>query len=138
MDQQRPASEPGGETAGAGDEAAHAEHGRRAPAAQRAEGFDDGGREPERRRGPGHRAAAPHAGDRNPLDLDAMLRHEPRFEPALRAEPYDVAFARFELGRDREAGEHVPTGSTRHDHDRAGTHRTYPRCTRRFCPPYSS
>jgi hypothetical protein len=48
-------------------------------------------RDPERRASQAAMPLAAHAGDRNPFDVDAVLRHDARLETALRAEPDDVA-----------------------------------------------
>ena len=64
-------------------------------------------------------------------ELDAMLRHEPRFHAFARSEPEHAAAARDELRRDGEAREHVAAGSAGGDHHRR-VHTAKPLNTCRF------
>ena len=136
---ERPAREPGRDAAGARDESAHAEHGGGLAPAQRSERLRDGGDDAKRRASARRRAPRP----RTP----AIVIHSismpccgttrasmPRCVPSQTTS----RCARARALRDGEAREHVPARAARHDHDRAAAHRTYPRCTSRFWPPYSS
>ncbi len=125
VDHQRPARQPGGDAARAGDEAAEPDHHvgwcRRmtASASQSARARRNGAASQFQQ------ALAAQAADAEPLDRDVLGRHQARLEPAARAEPDDAPRARAQHARQRQRREHVPAGAAGHDQDHRRAHESH-------------
>ena len=116
MHQQRDAGDARGDPARPRRIAAEADHRIRPARAQHAGGIADRTQHPQRRRQQGGDALAAQALDRDGVDGDAMLRHQPRFHAAIRTQPCHLRATRTQRLRDREAGEDVAAGAAGQDH----------------------
>src|SRR5690606_36195904 len=116
----------------AADEAAHAEHRCRAVREHHAQRLRERERELERREDDRAQRRAAQAAHADPLDGDARIRHDARFQPAAGPEPHYRHRAALEGTRDRERRVHVAPGAAGHDEYRPPAHAYSPRRERRF------
>ena len=105
----------GHEAAGSRGEAAHAQHQVRTPAAQDAGRLGHGHRQLPRGGHQGEPALAPQALDADPLDLKAMLGHQPRLHLLAGPDPEDLlSLVPQQLGN-RQGREDMTAGPAGHD-----------------------
>ncbi len=125
MNDERPAREPGGQTARTRNEAAHAEHGGRTTTQDDEQRLDQRQPKLERRNDQRDEAFSTQPLDADPFDVDTGVRYDPGLQPAVRAEPDDILFMRFECSRNGECRVNVPARAARHYEYRAPAHRCF-------------
>ncbi|MCY1426460.1 hypothetical protein D9M71_422810 [compost metagenome] len=120
VDDQRHPGQPGGDAAGAGNEAAHAQHTHRLQLAQHPARLPQRLDDLQRRLEQGQRSLATQAADLDAVQQQAGLRHQLVFDAARRAQPMHGIAARLELAGAGQRREHVAPGAAGHDQDVTG------------------
>ena len=122
VNDERPASQPRGQSAGSADETAHAQYSGRPVPENDAQRLPQRPQQAERRGGEREPALAAQPLHADPLDRDTGGRHHPRLDAAAGAEPDHVARVLAQRVRNRERRVHVAARAAGHHQDRPGRH----------------